>query len=248
MSDLTPVVFFTGAGISVAAGLPTYRGAGGLYEGSDREPPNARDATEARIGELWERFTGRLVANRTVRPTRAHVAIARIQDLEATSIDPTVRETMAVTVITQNVDGLHIEAGSREVIELHGSLRRMRCLHCGERAGVPDPSGWVMGVPRCPTCQGPARPDIVLFGEQLPPDAMERGYAAIAQARTVVAVGTSGSVWPAARLIASDVTEHAARIWINPEPPPGPEWSWLAGDADSGVEALLSGEARASTP
>ena len=237
-----PVVFFTGAGISVAAGLPTYRGAGGLYEGSNREPPSATDATPERIGELWERFAGRLLANRTVQPTQAHRAIAALDGVVAQVT--AAEETAPVTVITQNVDGLHIEAGSRTVIELHGSLRRVRCMHCSRRAPLPGVDTWIDGVPRCPHCQGPCRPDIVLFGEQLPADAMARGFAAISQARTVVAVGTSGSVWPAARLIAPEASDHAVRIWINPEPPPDPAWTWIDADADAGIQTLLATQTR----
>jgi len=234
MRVTAPVVFFTGAGISVAAGLPTYRGAGGIYEGSDLEPPHARDATEAGIAALWERFSGRLLATRNVQPTRAHRAIAALAVSDQAVDD-------AVAVITQNVDGLHVLAGSPDVIELHGSLRRVRCLHCHQRGSLPDADEWQDGVPVCTACLGPCRPDIVLFGEQLSAGALTTAASAVSRARTVVAVGTSGSVYPAALLIERQATARAERVWVNPAPPPDADWTWIEADADSGVEALLAG-------
>jgi NAD-dependent deacetylase len=224
-----PTVFFTGAGISVGAGLPTYRGRGGLYEDSDLEPPHARDLAPERLPGLWARFGDRLQAASSLRPAAAHLHIAELEQ----------RHGHPVTVVTQNVDGLHTAAGSSRVIELHGTLATMRCLGSGHRCLVGE-AVWVAGVPTCPTCSAPCRPDVVLFGEILPQQAWMDAQEALAQAETVVAVGTSGSVFPAASLIHQGALTARNRIWINPETEPGdPSWTWLRGDADAQVALLV---------
>jgi NAD-dependent deacetylase len=223
-----PVVFFTGAGISVGAGLPTYRGAGGLYEGTSLEPPSAADVTPARLPALWTRMRPRLEAAGQVGPAPAHRAIVA---LERTLPSPS-------TVVTQNVDGLHTQAGSASVVELHGSLRTLRCLACDRGAPVAGAT-WQGGVPRCPRCGGPCRPDVVLFGETLPPAAWDRAQRAVQEASTVVAIGTSAQVYPAAGLIAPGRSPRAVRIWVNPETaPPDDDWTWLQGSADAMVHLL----------
>lgn len=223
-----PTVFFTGAGISVGAGLPTYRGTGGLYEGSDLEPPHARDLIPERLPALWARFRERLRAVGSIAPAAAHLHIA---ELEGRHSDP-------ITVVTQNVDGLHTRAGSSRVIELHGTLRRMRCIGAGHRLFV-EQATWVDGLPICTLCGEPCRPDVVLFGEALPQQAWEAAETAMSRARTIVAVGTSAQVYPAALLIESRASSAEHCIWVNPETgPPGPEWTWLQGDADQQMTRL----------
>jgi NAD-dependent deacetylase len=224
-----PVVFFTGAGISVGAGLPTYRGPAGLYENTDLEPPQASDVTPARLPALWDRFRPRLQAAEALRPSAAHLAVAA---LEAALPTPS-------TVVTQNVDGLHTLAGSPTVHELHGSLRTIRCLECSG-IDVIEAARWADdGVPRCRHCGAMCRPNVVLFGESLPGDAWDRAMQAMHSASTVVAVGTSAQVYPAAWLIAPEQSPGALRVWINPDtPPPDAGWTWLQGDADSQVPLL----------
>ncbi len=225
-----PLVFFTGAGISVGAGLPTYRGRGGLYENTDLEPPHATDVTPARLPALWERLRPRLAAATDLRPAPAHLAIAR---LEATLPE-------SVTVVTQNVDGLHHAAGSRDVHELHGSLRSMRCVAAGHVHQTADAEWADDGVPLCPACGALCRPDVVLFGEPLPAAAWEASVRALGRASTVVAVGTSAQVYPAAGLITRERSPGAARLWVNPEtPPPDEGWQWLRGDADTQLNRLV---------
>ena len=223
-----PVVFFTGAGISVGAGLPTYRGKGGLYETSDLEPPSIDDVTRERLPRLWARFRSRLATTHRPRPSRAHSAIAHLeQTLDA-----------PVTVITQNVDGLHVDAGSTRVIELHGTLRTMHCLGSGHRLAVDD-GVWTDGVPYCTACGDICRPDVVLFGEALPARAFGDAQVAIREARTIVAVGTSAVVYPAAFLIDAQHTSDATCLWVNPEAkPPDAHWTWLPGTADTQVARL----------
>lgn len=224
------IAFFTGAGISVGAGLPTYRGQGGIYEESDLEPPHARDLAPDRLAGLWARFGDRLTAAAEVVPAAAHRHIARI---EAEHAAP-------VAVVTQNVDGLHAAAGSSLVIELHGTLRTMRCLGPGHRIAIAE-ARWQDGLPWCPQCGQPCRPNVVLFGEALPAQAWADAERVMGEADTVVAVGTSAQVYPAASLIGADVLTANTRIWINPHtPPPDVGWAWLQGDADTQVARLVS--------
>ena len=224
-----PVVFFTGAGISVGSGLPTYRGAGGLYEASDLEPPNAGDVTPERLPGLWARFRPRLQAAGRIRPSTAHLAIVDLERLLPSQ----------VTVVTQNVDGLHVAAGSTDVIELHGTLLEVRCLGTGHVHGTDEATWADDGVPRCPACGAMCRPGVVLFGESLPAEPWAEAGRALESAATVVAVGTSAQVYPAAWLIDADRLPHATRIWVNPEtPPPDAGWTWLRGDADSQMARL----------
>jgi len=224
-----PTVFFTGAGISVGAGLPTYRGTGGLYQDSDLSPPHASDLVPERLPGLWARFRDRLTAAALITPSAAHLHIAELQG----------RHSSPVTVVTQNVDGLHTIAGSTSVIELHGTLRTMRCLGPGHVSGF-DSAIWVGDLPTCPTCGQACRPDVVLFGESLPERAWAQAEEAMANAHTVVAVGTSAQVYPAALLLLAPVRDAQLKIWINPETePPGPEWTWLQGAADAQVPRLI---------
>ncbi len=224
-----PVVFFTGAGISVGAGLPTYRGAGGLYSSSDDGPPNAGDLTPERLPGLWEKFGPRVRRAGEIRPSAAHAAIAAFE----------LACTAPVTVVTQNVDGLHTAAGSTRVVELHGTLQAVRCVDHDHRHDLADTAWDGEHVPRCPTCGADCRPDVVLFGEGLDARTWEAAETAIHRAGAIVAVGTSAVVYPAVFLIDPERSPRAMRVWINPEHgPPHRGWRWLRGSADDHVPRL----------
>lgn len=225
-----PVVFFTGAGASVGAGLPTYRGDGGLYEGTDLEPPHARDVTIDGLPALWARFGPRLRIAEEVTPAAAHRSIATLENDYG----------LDVTVITQNVDGLHTAAGSTSVLELHGSLQRVRCMLSNHASALSDVTWGTDGVPRCPQCQGVCRPDVVLFGESLPQGTWEQAAVVISQAKTVIAVGTSAQVYPAVLLIEDMRIAHTRQIWVNPQtPPPSDTWLWMQATADDALTRIL---------
>ena len=224
-----PVVFFTGAGVSTGAGLPTYRGTGGIYTSSTDEPPNVADLAPDRLPGLWAKFGPRLARAAEVHPARAHHAIA---EFERACDEP-------VTVVTQNVDGLHGAAGSTRVVELHGTLRSVRCTAHGHWHELADIEWDGTGVPICPTCAATCRPAVVLFGEGLDGEKWDEADAAIRSARTIVAVGTSAQVFPAAYLIDPELSPGATRVWINPETePPSRDWTWLRGSADDEVPRL----------
>lgn len=182
------VLFITGAGISADSGLPTYRGIGGLYE-SELTDEGLR-IEEALSGEVFSRrpdITWKYLAQienncRHAGPNAAHRAIARLEE-----------RLPEVLVFTQNVDGLHRRAGSRNLIEIHGNLQRLACVACDFRTEVENLAGWPI-PPRCPRCAAVIRPEVVLFGEMLPAGLMERFIETLDRGFDMVfSIGTSSS-------------------------------------------------------
>lgn len=189
-ADAKRMLFITGAGISADSGLPTYRGIGGLYDGNATDEGYAIE--EALSGEMMARrpeitwkYLGQIEANcRGAQPNAAHAAIAWLEQLKG-----------GVTVLTQNIDGLHRAAGSRELIEIHGTLHRLSCTACGLRREVSDYAGLRI-PPACPDCGAMLRPDVVLFGEALPLGAVQRLIATLERGVDLVfSIGTT-SVFP----------------------------------------------------
>jgi len=181
------VLFITGAGISADSGLPTYRGVGGLYNGEHTEDGLAiEDALSGEVFALRPDITWKYLAQieencRAALPNAAHLAIAELE-----------RRMERVTVFSQNVDGLHRKAGSRDVIEIHGNLQELLCTACDFAETVDHLAGHAM-PPRCPRCGSVLRPNVVLFGEALPEAAMERFLDALdAGFDMVFTIGTSG--------------------------------------------------------
>jgi NAD-dependent deacetylase len=192
----------TGSGISAESGLPTFRGSGGLWR-THRVEELASPAGFARDPQLvWRWYNERRAAHRSAEPSRAHRALAQ---LEAIHTD--------FTLATQNVDSLHVRAGSKNVVELHGHLREARCTGCNERRPLDEPLPLDAIEHRC---GGRWRPDIVWFGEPLPPQAWRRAVEAAARADVMLVVGTSAVVQPAAAL-ASHYARHAYVVEINPD-------------------------------
>ena len=184
------ILFITGAGLSADSGLPTYRGIGGLYD--ERLTGDGLSIEEALSGrmlvqrpDLTWKYIAEIEANcRGAQPNAAHRLIAELE-----------RHKERVCVLTQNVDGLHRLAGSHDVIEIHGTLHRLSCLECPHARTVSDYAGLSL-PPACPQCGGPMRPDVVLFGEELPASAVGRLEEVLASGvDLVVSIGTS-SVFP----------------------------------------------------
>lgn len=184
------VLFITGAGISADSGLPTYRGVGGLYdseytaEGLSIEEALSGDVFAVRPDITWK-YIAQIEENcRGAQPNAAHLAIAELEQIMS-----------RVMVFTQNVDGLHRQAGSSEVIEIHGNLQELMCTACAFEETVSDLSGREL-PPLCPACGGVLRPKVVLFGEALPEAAMDRFLDALEGGfDMVITIGTS-SVFP----------------------------------------------------
>lgn len=193
------IAVLTGAGVSAESGIPTFRGNGGYWKQrrfEDLATPEAF-ARDPRFVWTWYEERRRVIA--AARPNAGHEALVEME-----------KRAASFTLITQNVDGLHELAGSKNIIRLHGSIWAVRCMRCGaERI---DRSEFDELPPRC-ECGGMLRPGVVWFGESLPEGAMERATAAIRAADLLIVAGTSAQVYPAAGLIPLATTV----IEINPE-------------------------------
>ena len=196
------IVFFTGAGMSAESGVPTYRGRGGIWSQYRWEEYACQDAFDADPERVLKFHELRRAAVLSCTPHAGHHAIATLERMHP-----------RVTVVTQNIDGMHQRAGSRNVIELHGSLWRIRCLCKGASKDI----GERYRSFRCAKCGNWLRPDIVWFGDMLDPDVMERAATAIRSCDLFVSVGTSGIVYPAAGFPQFAKESGARCIEINPE-------------------------------
>jgi NAD-dependent deacetylase len=229
------IVVLTGAGVSVASGLPTYRGPGGLWEKAEiARLVEARNLPGSLPG-LWRLYAERRAVALRAEPNAAHRALADLERRLNTPADP-----RRMTVITQNVDGLHQRAGSENVVELHGSAFRTRCTAC-DLPPFPDTAAYD-GVPPCPRCGAPLRPDVVLFGETLPEAALEAVAEALGGCDLFLSVGTSGLVTPAANFVRAAVYVGARTVAVNVEPmdPPSPYFAEeVIGPAEHVLPALL---------
>jgi NAD-dependent deacetylase len=200
------VVVLTGAGISVESGLPSFRGAGGLWEGWRLEDVATPDAF-ARQPALVQRFYDqrrRQLLDPAIRPNVAHHALAELE-----------RRWPGVLIVTQNIDDLHERAGSRRLIHMHGELLRARCTSCAGVVEWRSDLGVEHGCPACARANS-LRPHVVWFGE--PPLHLEAIYEALAGCDLFVAIGTSGQVYPAAGFVEEvRARGRAHSIEINPE-------------------------------
>ncbi|WP_395089469.1 NAD-dependent deacylase [Armatimonas sp.] len=200
------VVILTGAGVSVASGLPTYRGPGGLWENEELAKIVHAESIPTRLPELWKLYSERRATALSVGPNAAHRAIADAQK----------RWPGQVFVITQNVDNLHQRAGSENIIELHGSGFRTRCTKCSASPFYDEAS--YETLPLCCVCGAPLRPDVVLFGEMLSEKVIAQSTAALRGCDLFLVVGTSSVVIPAAYLLldAYDAGAHCVSVNIEP--------------------------------
>ena len=180
------VCVLTGAGISAESGVETFRGSNGLWSKLKPEELANFDAFMRNPELVWEWYNYRKKIIHDVKPNPAHGALARMKDL--------VRD---FTLVTQNIDNLHIRAGSTNVLELHGNMERSYCIGCGKYASNVEVS-LEQKVPHCPSCHGLIRPDIVWFGEMLPEGVFEAATEAANRCELFLTVGTSAVVYPAA--------------------------------------------------
>ena len=190
IADSDNIVFFGGAGVSTESGIPDFRSTDGLYNQQYDYPPEtilSHTFYKSNPEEFWRFYRDKMLCL-DAQPNPAHIKLAQLEQ------DGKLR-----AVITQNIDGLHQKAGSRNVLELHGSVHRNYCERCGKFYTAEDILR-TTGVPRC-TCGGPIKPDVVLYEEGLDQDTLERSVAAIRHAEVLIIGGTSLVVYPAAGLV-----------------------------------------------
>jgi NAD-dependent deacetylase len=203
--DFRRVAFFTGAGLSSESGIPTYRGSGGVWREYNYEEYACQEAFERDAEKVWDFHDKRREAVAAAEPNEGHRIIARHQAAHT--------ET---AIITQNIDGLHQRAGGVGVMELHGSLWRVRC----EREGTVREDFSVPMSPRRCSCGAYLRPDITWFGDRLDEAVIGRAAPRLAACDLIVSIGTSGVVFPAADLPRIAVASGAVSVEINLEDTP----------------------------
>lgn len=196
----------SGAGMSVESGIPTFRGEDGLWSQVNVQEMATPEAFAKNPSKVWEWYRWRRESLAKIEPHAGHRLLAEWEE----RVDDFV-------VVTQNIDGLHHAAGSKNVIELHGRMDMVRCAQCDYRQqGLED-----LGPdPHCPKCEGWLRPDVVWFGEMLPPGALEAAFAAARRCDVLILVGTSGVVQPAASLAEVARSSGGRIIEVNPNPTP----------------------------
>lgn len=184
------IVFFGGAGVSTESGIPDFRSEDGLYRQQYQYPPETiiSHSFYMRNPEEFYRFYKNKMIFEDAKPNPAHLALARLE-----------KQGKLKAVITQNIDGLHQAAGSREVLELHGSIHRNYCTRCGKFYGL-DVVTKSDGVPKC-SCGGMVKPDVVLYEEGLDQETLQKAVYYISHADMLIVGGTSLTVYPAAGLI-----------------------------------------------
>jgi NAD-dependent deacetylase len=199
------VAVLTGAGISAESGLATFRDSGGLWDKHRVEDVATPEAFARDPAFVWRFYNNLRKAGAAAKPNPGHSTLARLE-----------QQGKQVVILTQNIDALHQRAGSSKVVEFHGSLWRARCVTC--RSTVADlPVDWPL-LPRCASCQGLLRPDIVWFGEALDPKDLSAAAAALQDCDLFLVVGTSAQVQPAASFAFAAVERGIGVIEVNKEP------------------------------
>ncbi len=229
------VVALTGAGISVPSGIPDFRSPGtGLWENVDPMAVAHIEVFRREPERFWRFYGERFQSLRDKRPNGAHDALAELE-----------RRGVLTAVITQNIDGLHAAAGTRELVEVHGSIRSSSCPACGEVQPLEEvrarQAADAAGVPRC-DCGEPLKPDVVLFGEYLPAAALERAGELAREAELMLCIGSSLEVYPVAQLplITLQAGGKVAIVTRGPTPLDDRAAAKLDGDVVDELNGLLA--------
>jgi NAD-dependent deacetylase len=200
---------FSGAGVSRESGLDTFRGAGGLWERMRPEELATPQAFRSDPGKVWRWYAWRYGKAAAAEPNPAHRAIVKLEEIFP-----------YFSLVTQNVDGLHPCAGSRNVLALHGTIIRARCERCGRERDMGEAIAESPEEPPVCQCGGRFRPAVVWFGENLPMDLLARASEEASACDLFLSVGTSATVYPAAGLIELAHRAGACLMEVNPEPTP----------------------------
>jgi NAD-dependent deacetylase len=206
------IVAFTGAGVSEESGIPTYRGSGGFWTKYDPDKYASVNYFYQDPSYYWSFFRdtrGPLIHD--AKPNPAHHALSEME-----------KQGLLKAVITQNIDGLHQAAGSKNVIELHGSTRRFYCIECRKRFTLKEAESALKVTlpPLCNACGGVLRPDVVFFGEMLPPGALEKAFSLTGECSLFLVVGSSLVVYPAAQVPVVAKQAGAKLAVVNKDPTP----------------------------
>jgi NAD-dependent deacetylase len=201
-----PCAVLTGAGVSTESGIPDFRSAGGIWAQYNPYEVASIEAFRRDPERVWEFYARRLDVLGGAAPNPAHVALAELES-----------RGLVQAVITQNVDGLHAAAGSRDVIEVHGSLASAVCLACDRRE---EHVRELLPVPCCADCGAVLKPGVVMFGELLPVEAIDRATALAQNAELLLVVGTSLEVWPVAGLPEETLLHRGKLAIVNRDPTP----------------------------
>jgi NAD-dependent protein deacetylase/lipoamidase len=198
-----PCVVLTGAGISTESGIPDFRSPGGIWAQYDPMEYATIDAFLADPAKVWDFYGKRLALLGSAEPNDGHRALAELEE-----------RGWVRAVITQNIDRLHERAGSRALVEVHGSISTSSCLDCGTVVPFAEVSA-LLPVPACPSCGRVLKPDVVMFGELLPEDAIARATQLAAGAGLLLVVGSSLGVYPVAGLPLETIAAGGAVAIVN---------------------------------
>lgn len=209
--DRGPAVVLTGAGMSTESGIPDFRSASGLWAQVDPYDVASIDAFRRDPLRVWRWYGPRIHSLLAAEPNEGHVALAALE-----------RAGHVTAVVTQNIDTLHTRAGSRDVTEVHGSIRSFVCLECGRSETLDAVLAQLEGseAPACPACGSTLKPGVVMFGELLPVEAMARAERLVRETALMLVVGSSLEVWPVAGLPAQAVAAGSALAIVNRDPTP----------------------------
>jgi len=230
-----PCVVLTGAGVSTESGIPDFRSRAGIWAQYDPMEYATIDAFRRDPEKVWDFYGRRLGALVDAEPNAAHRALAELEEAGW------VRAT-----VTQNIDLLHDRAGSREVVEVHGSIRTSSCLRCGDVLPFRDVVER-LPVPRC-SCGAVLKPDVVMFGELLPAEAIERATALAREAALMLVVGSSLEVYPVAALPADTLEAGGKLAILNRDPTPYDGEAELVVRASAGATLATVADALREAP
>jgi NAD-dependent deacetylase len=208
--DAQPCVVLTGAGVSTESGIPDFRSPTGIWADFDPREYATLGAFRRDPEKVWRFYAPRFSMLTDAEPNRAHLALAELERLG-----------LVRALVTQNIDLLHERAGSRDVVEVHGSIRTSTCLGCGARYPLPEVVALLengVGAPRCSRCRRVLKPDVVFFDELLPEEAIDRAFALARAAQLLLVVGSSLEVYPVASLPLETLQAGGAVAVVNDGP------------------------------